>query len=239
MNTRSIIVILILFIAVIGCDESIEPITGSGNYVVLPQDLKDFAAVNASHGFRVDLTPSDSFAVIITMDDNLVDRLQARVNIGRLELGLIPNTSTSNAMLQADVSMPFPTSLTGSGGSRFFIGSGYDGAYISYNLSGGSRVEGSILATASLFLLSGGSTAVLQGQGESAAISCFGGSTASLFEYPLMRCSVDASGGSTVQVSVSDTLDVVASGGSTVLYKGNPELGEVNLSGGSKLERIP
>jgi hypothetical protein len=48
---------------------------------------------------------------------------------------------------------------------------------------------------------------------------------------------VELSAARTATVSVGEWLDVTASGLSVLRYAGDPQLGRVNLSGGSRLER--
>lgn len=51
-------------------------------------------------------------------------------------------------------------------------------------------------------------------------------------------CTVAASGGSDVTVTVHEALTVQANGGSDVLYAGNGHVRAVNTSGGSRVKRV-
>jgi hypothetical protein len=63
-----------------------------------------------------------------------------------------------------------------------------------------------------------------------------GASTVNAFEADVTKAYVQASGASTVRVSVSDYLEVNASGASSVFYRGNPDIKE-KTSGASKLKK--
>ena len=82
------------------------------------------------------------------------------------------------------------------------------------------------------FVLSGASQLRLTGKGETLHGTLTGASLLSAFSYPSSQAKLIVSGASNAKVSVSQALDVNASGASLVLYRGNPQL-EVETSGES------
>jgi hypothetical protein len=106
-------------------------------------------------------------------------------------------------------------------------------------LSGGSKLTSTnTLTTNSLgLILSGGSIATLKANVGTSNITPSGGSILPGFELVSNDCTINASGGSEVNVMVNKKLDVTASGGSIVNYRGTGVVGLQNLSGGSVLNK--
>ncbi len=99
-------------------------------------------------------------------------------------------------------------------------------------LSGASLAQLDLEITELNFVLSGASQLRLTGKGETLHGTLTGASLLSAFSYPSSQAKLTVSGASNAKVSVSQALDVNASGASLVLYRGNPQL-EVETSGES------
>jgi hypothetical protein len=99
-------------------------------------------------------------------------------------------------------------------------------------LSGASLAQLDLEVTELNFLLSGASQLRLTGKGETLNGTITGASLLSAFNYPAVLTKLIVSGASSGKVSVSQALDVNASGASLVIYRGNPQL-EVETSGES------
>lgn len=96
MNRLSILVLglagLIALFAGCGDDggETVqdEGVRGSGNVVTQEMALADFTSVEAANAFEVEITRSDTFAVTIRVDDNILDLLDVSKEGDTLRLGL-------------------------------------------------------------------------------------------------------------------------------------------------------
>jgi hypothetical protein len=192
-------------------------LTGSGNVVTQEEAITGFDGLDISHGFQVDVVQGDSFAVVVRVDDNLLDEVRIAKDGSALKIGLRPGITYNlkDATLEADVTMP---ELTGAG------------------LSGGSHLDGRV-ETGDLTLdLSGGSHVTLSGSAGNLTVDASGGSHAKLAGLEVADAGVDASGGSHVTVNPSGRLDADASGGSQVRYVGSPTLGTLDTSGSSSIK---
>lgn len=107
---------------------------------------------------------------------------------------------------------------------------------MSIELSGGSRVTGDISADDVNLELSGGSRIELVGSADNLVANGSGGSHLELGSFPVDNANIEISGGGAT-VDVSGTLDLDLSGGSRVLYDGEPKLGDIDLSGGSTFRK--
>jgi len=99
-----------------------------------------------------------------------------------------------------------------------------------FNISGASRVSGSIEIAGGDFEVSGASTVELEGTAHDVSMDVSGASTVRLADFAVTNAGIELSGVSNATVNVSGKLDVIASGTSTLEYLGNPTLGTVMVS---------
>jgi len=213
-----------------------EEIRGSGNVVTQDFDLTGFDKVDVSHAFTVDISQGDSFSVVVSIDDNLVDYLRVEKQGSTLKIGLAPNRDYASTHATAEVTMPEVTRLELSGASHGTITDFTSTKALAVDLSGASSLHGDIEAGDAGFEVSGASHVTLSGSGEDVTIDASGASHVDLADFPVADAKVEASGASHVTVNPSGRLDVNASGASQVYYLGSPALGTIDSSGGSSVE---
>ena len=102
-----------------------------------------------------------------------------------------------------------------------------------FTLSGGSRATLSASCGTATVNCSGGSELTLNGSCDRADIVCSGGSRCYAYGFDAAAAKVDISGGSALEITVSESLTGDNSGGSHIRYKGVPARLNVNNSGGS------
>jgi len=239
-STRLILFLVVIFLA--GCTISIpnmESITGSGNVVSQEVNISGFDMVDISHAFEVDIGQSDTFSVIVRVDDNLVEHLNVVRQGNTLKIGFKPGTAFAfrNATLEAIVTMPELTGLDLSGASQATITSFKSTESLNTDLSGASSLRGDIEAGDTMFDVSGSSNVTLTGSAGDVNIDASGSSEVDLAGFSVQDANVEASGASRVTVNASGTLDVDASGASTIYYLGSPTMGKVDTSGSSSIKR--
>ena len=230
-------------------------ISGSGSLETREMDYDDFTKIEVGYAFKVDITRSDSFSVSITLDDNLFEYLVTQHVGDTLRIDLDPNHSYRNTTQRAEITLPELQGLELSGASRGDISgfsstdalqleaSGASSLTIDdvnagstrFNVSGASRISGSITITEGDFIVSGASSVDLNGTATDIQVEASGASVIRLSAFAVSNASIELSGASSATVNVSDRLDVHASGASRVTYTGNPSLGSVSVSGGSTI----
>lgn len=233
MFKRTFVLFLIAAVLLTGC-ANLPPFTamrGSGNPVTQTFDFSTFDSLAISNAFQAEVTAGDAYFVEVTVDDNLVDRLQVGQRGSTVLIGLQPGTAAANATLQARVTLPRLASLDASGASRANL-SGFEASRdMRMDVSGASTVSGD-LATGDLDAdVSGASTLRLRGQGDALRAVASGASTIDLSDFGVSDANVEASGASRINVNASGRLDAEASGASSVRYSGNPSLGRISESG--------
>ena len=230
-------------------------ISGSGSLETREMDYDDFTNIEVGYAFKADITRSASFSVSITLDDNLFEYLVIQLVGDTLRINLDPNHSYRNTTQRAEIALPELHGLELSGASRGDISgfsstaalqmeaSGASSLTIDdvkagstrFNVSGASRISGSITITDGDFVVSGASSVDLNGTATDIQLDASGASVIRLSAFTVSNASVDLSGATSATVNVSDRLDVHASGASRVIYTGNPSLGTVSVSGGSTI----
>ena len=63
------------------------------------------------------------------------------------------------------------------------------------------------------------------------------GSEITLDEFPVHNADINIDSGGRSFLNINGRLDTVLTGGSELYYTGNVEMGDINVSGGSKLEK--
>ena len=123
--------------------------------------------------------------------------------------------------------------FTASGGSEIYSPETVQATMAAFTLSGGSRATLSAACGTAVVNCSGGSELTLKGSCDKADIVCSGGSRCYAYGFDTAAATVDISGGSALEITVSESLTGDNSGGSHIRYKGVPARLNVNNNGGS------
>ena len=213
------------------------PLTrGSGNEVTLTPNVSGFDSLDIGHAFEVDIIQSQTYSLVITVDDNIEQYLVVDERGDTLVLGLEDGRAYSDVTLKAQISMPELRSLELSGASDAKFTQFESSDPFDLMASGASEVEGDIEAGDVTIKLSGASDVRMEGEGRDLDLDASGASHVNLEGFAVENATLDLSGSSDVTVSVEGTLDVSASGASDVTYFGNPTLGEISTSGASSIQ---
>ncbi len=245
MKTRSYRLLLaaaLALTALTACD-TLSSTTNSislkqtGVMVERSYEITGFDRIQASHSFDVIVTQGDVFSVALTVDESAVQYLDVRKtgeDTLRLSLDSANNYSINkNLSLIATITLPALRGIELSGASTAEISGFEAGDSLDAQMSGASTLGGAIIAGDVSLNLSGSSRALLSGSAQDITLQVSGASVAELMEFDAQNVTAQVSGSSRVQVRMSGTLDVQASGSSEVIYTGDVTLGEIETSGGS------
>lgn len=218
-----------------GCGLVSDDIDGSGTTVVERYDLDDFDRISVSGAFDVEVAVGEASAVSVTVDDNLVDKIDVRVTDGELQLGTQNGVSIGKATLRGTVQLPTLLGLEVSGASSVVVENA-SGPRHSFDLSGASDVlvDGEIGdLTADI---AGSSLLTVRGTAETLTLDASGSSDAKIEVDGLTTASIDASGSSDVSLLSVDTVTGDLSGASTLTAPRAARI-TVDTSGASSIER--
>jgi len=257
----SILTILVsLLVLGSGCilvAENGTSISGSSTSETREMDFSDFNIVKVGHAFEVSVTKASSFSVSITMPDNLFDYLVIEQSGDILYIGLKPNLRFWNTRHSVTITMPELRGLELSGASRGDISgfSSTDSLYLGasgasildinnvkagntdFDISGASKISGSIEITDSNFQVSGASSVSLEGTAGDVVLQVSGASSMNLEDLTVDNASVGASGASSIKINASGRLDLDLSGASRLYYTGGAMIGNLEMSGASTVKQ--
>lgn len=104
-------------------------------------------------------------------------------------------------------------------------------------LSGASDFTGEISIGKFSLEASGASVVKISGNAANAMIEANGACNIRAYDLITDMCKIDASGASNVRITVNKELNAVASGGSTIYYKGTGLIRDISSSGGASIKR--
>jgi hypothetical protein len=222
-----------------GCTFGANVVTGSGRTTTQNYDFSGFTKVSLGSAFQADIKQGQSYATSVTVDDNLVEYLDVRVDGDTLHIGLKPRVSLGfrNTTLRAQITMPDLVGLDLSGATRTQL-SGFNNAKpAAVEISGASQLHGDITTGEMQMRASGASTVQISGATGPLDVEASGASTVRLDNFKSTDTHVRASGASNITANASGKLTGDASGASTVSYTGSPSSVQVDTSGASNVRQ--
>ena len=251
-----VVMLLALAPAAAGCDMpstgGLGQVYGSGTPVTKSYDFTGFTNVTVDSGCVATVDYGESFAVSVTVDDNLVEEhLKVELDGDTLHVGLADLWQYRDVTLTAKVTLPRLTGLEVSGastvsgvmsGDLVLAVSGESKTWlkgedkVAVDLSGASSLSGDVSGVELSGDVSGASVVDLMGSAARLRLDVSGGSHLDLPQLITQDADLTLSGGSRGSVIVTGTLSVDASGGSQLEYAGDPRLGSIDVSGGSAVE---
>jgi hypothetical protein len=235
---RVVLVVFPLALAGAGCD--IHDLTWDcwdddcGPEVTRTYDLSGFDAIQVEDAFRVTVRQAAGFRVEASVPERREDDLEIRRDGTWLRIG---GRGRCGAVSRVTVELPGLRRIEARDASRITLRDISSSGRLELDLSGASHVEGDLDADTTLVRLATASEAELEGTTERLELDLAEASRARLRDLASRRAEAELRAASTATISVSQWLDVTASGASVLRYAGDPELGRVDLSGGSRLER--
>lgn len=245
MKKQIIILIVMAFAAFQfwGCegDSIFSRVHGSGDVVDVSYSFDNFDRLDLSQAFDVTVVKSDTFDVVLFVDENIVPYLDVNHSGNWLNIGLEDGHNYNNVTLKAEIRMPDIQEIRGSGATVISI-SGFSGeenpSDISVDLSGASVFSGTLYANDCDIQLSGASVLNLNGGCMDLYLESSGASELNMGNFVAESAYFILSGASDGTVHVTQHLDAKLSGASVLRYHGDPEIGNLETSGASMLIKL-
>jgi hypothetical protein len=230
-------------------------VTPSGPELTRDYSLSDFSNINISGPFDARIVKSDNFKVSVTANENLYKYVDISKSGTTLNIKTKPLSLIGTHVLVANITMPELGNLSVSGGANTSA-TGFSnsnkteiktsgGASLNMDLvtgdviieaSAGSTIKGKLKSSNTRISVSAGSQVNISGTGTDCAITLSAGSQTDLSDFHVSSADVHLSAGSRAEIAVSDRLDIRVSDGSTLIYSGNPVIGNIENSGGSTIK---
>ena len=201
-------------------------VTGSGTLVTRDFAVSDFSEVEVGNAFKVDITRGDSFTVMVTADDNVIDMVDVTKSGQTLRIGL-KSGSYNHATYRGSVGMPDLRRLQMADASVGTL-TGFTPRRLDLGLSGASQVTGRLEGGQINMAAREASTVTLGGSADDVALTASGASRANLGDLSAGTTRASLREASTATVNVKDKLDADLRSASNLYYIGNPSLGSVS-----------
>lgn len=237
-------------------------IQGSGSIETIepPLEAGTITELELNFGLEAVVSQGEPAQVNITGDDNLLAEIVVRQTGEKLFIGFPDSLGgyRPTRPIQVEAVLPEAERFVSSGGGALLLDGPFDGDHFEFVLSGGGSLETQSIAGKSVLVelsgggdarldaidvdsveidSSGGGAAEIRGRAGALEADVSGGGTLDAIECEAEAVSLESSGGSVASVHATDLLDVSVSGGGTVVYRGDPETIEKELSGGSELKK--
>jgi len=238
--------ILVLFLSVIlaaaallpACAKAGSALNGSGKIVDQDVNIADFTAVNAQGAFQVKIRQAEQFHVVLSTDDNLLNRVVIVLDHNTLKLNIEAPSTFFPTSLAITIDMPQLAGLNLSGGASATI-SGFTSLQpFSLILTDKGTLDGDIEAGSLNFSLTGGSTAVLRGSATDIVLVANAGSQVDLSNLILSKAKVNLDQKTDAIVNVSGQIDVTLNHESNLFFLGNPIFTNTSVANGSSMSMV-
>lgn len=245
MSKASILMIFVVVTMLSGC-----VVPGSGSIVVEEENFNftDFTYVDVGAAFEVEIIQSDSFSVTIIADHLFLKNklIQVAKRGETLKIYLDPNLPLYSTgffgfiqkakTFKAKITMPILYGLRLYKGTNGVITGFRSSNDFNLDLSDESSLKGYIEAGDVKFNISG-SKVTLEGSANNITLSANGISNLNLADFPLNNANVTLRAMTEATLNVNGRLDCDLKDLSTLYFVGNPTMGKIKTSSGSKVKR--
>lgn len=242
MKTKTLLMIAVgtsLFFS--SCEKFGNWVTPSPNVTTESKNISNYDGIDVSHAFNVYVNFSSTvesieieanenlhnYIVVERRGDNLIIEIKDRINIRR-----------GDATLNVYITTGYLSEFRALGASDIILYDDLltDDLYV--DLSGSSSFTGYIKTEQITADLSGASELDIAGSADYMRLTASGSSTLKNYDFRVNWFDADLSGACDSYLTVTDRLDIDASGASSVYFKGNGVINSKDLSGASDINRM-
>jgi len=209
-----------------------------------PRNLSGFHVIKISNAFTVYISQGNEDAVAISASkaeyrEKIITKVENGVLIIRFDddKNFWKGWKGDKQKLKAYISIKKIDRLDVSGACDVFFEDGLSAEDLNDRLSGASDQKGKIDAKKLSFDISGASDATISGNAAELSIEASGASDFKGFDMTTNYCTAEASGASSVNITVNKELNAKASGASSVRFKGEGLIRDIKTSGSSNITR--
>ncbi len=228
---------IILAIALIlpGCTRVGSSMNGSG--VIKDSDLKltGFSALHIEGPFIVEVVQAADYKVMLSVDENLVNRVKVSMERKTLNLSIEAPASFFPTSLKLKVETPELDSLTLSEAANAVVNDFKDAKAITIFMSGKSILKCATQVETLEVNVSGASSASFNGKAQQTNIDARGVSKLDLLEFQSTGAKIKMTESSEAVMNLIGIVDITLDKYSKLFYTGTPIFRETAISGGSMM----
>ncbi|MBS1735636.1 MAG: DUF2807 domain-containing protein [Bacteroidetes bacterium] len=207
---------------------------------VQQRDIGKFWGIKVSGGIDVYLSQSNDYALAVSAsEEKYLDEIVTTIKDGIL---IISQKNTGlrimgDRKIRAYVSFKELESLEALGASDITINDVLKSNAMRMKLSGASDIRGKIAIENLTMNISGASTIKLNGYATNLTLDASGASDLKNYELTVDNCIAVVSGASDIRLTINKSISAKASGASTLYYKGDPQIRNIESSGASSIAK--
>jgi hypothetical protein len=240
MKTLIITTTIVLAGIILNACDSVKDVVPGNNVITQEYTFSGYENIETESAFTVYVEFSDTEeSIVVEANENLFEYIEVSKGSDNLKIGFRENISIKgSATLQAYVKTKNISGYVATGASRFIVEDEIFTEDVTVFLSGASQFMGEIYAENLYAEMSGASSMKISGESASTDVTASGASGIGDFEFSTEYLRVNFSGASIASLTVTDKMDVSASGASIIRYKGGAVINSQNLSGGSQIIEV-
>lgn len=226
------------FIVISSSVFSQETVINDANATV--RDVTPFSGIKVSGGIDVYLSQGNDYSLAVSaVDEKFRDNIKTEVNNGILVISYNEHFGRNygNKKLRAYLSFKTLESIEGSGATDIIINGTLASNNMRIKLFGASNIHGAVKITNLSLDLSGASTVRINGTAQNLKLKASGASDIKNYDLQVENCVAKLSGASDARLTVNGSISAVASGASTLYYRGNPVKKDVVTNGASSVSQ--
>ena len=231
---------LLVSIFSFSCEKESIKVTPSNQVTSQNHQITTFDQLSISDLFQAYIEFSDSEQSLrIEANDNLHRLIEVEQINGKLSIQLDDDIRNINGspVLKIYLTTNDFEEIEAHGACKVFFDSPWTTSQATIDLTGASSLDGTIITTGLTANLTGACNMNIDGSAQLFDIEAEGASHMEGFGFETQDLKADLTGASSVTVTVHGSLEVKATGASTVYYQGDGVISEQELSGGSSIIR--
>ena len=218
---------------------SCNKIKGSDTITTEVRTASNFTQLDVENAFEVDVTYSATQELItVEAPENLHEFIEVNVVSGKLKVHFKHNKNIScNTAIKIHITTAELDGFDISGASKVVLNNPLNSTEFDLEASGASEFEGEVNVTNGDIKLSGASKVEINGTALDAFIELSGASVIRKYEFEIETLDIKLSGASNAYLTILNSMSVELSGASTLNYKGDPVISQINTSGASNINK--
>ena len=205
------------------------------------RSVSSFNSIEVAGAINLFLSQGTSEAVAVSAGDSaLISRIKTSVRDNVLYIEFdgkgLSWKNWSNNKIKAYLTFSSLKRIEASGACNIKMIDQLKSNDLKIELSGASDLTGDIAVENLSVTLSGASDCILKGMAEKASINANGASSAKAYDLKINYAKIDASGASSIRITVNKELNARASGASSISYKGEGLIKDLSSSGAASVK---
>ena len=240
MKTKSILIALFaLSILTTSCDKN-DDVTPSNNVTTVEKTITGYTQLNVSDPFTVYVTFSDTEEKIqVEANSNLQQHITVKKQNNQLVIDLDNNLDINgSAVLNVHITTKKLDAFYAAGASTIQLQNELNATKVIVNLTGACTFSGTMFVNELNTDLTGASNLNISGSANSVELDATGASNMTDYGFETNNFNCDLEGACNAYLTIQQSLNVMANGGSNVYYKGHGVVSSQDLGGGSTIQKM-